>query len=167
LYIFLLCSVIIVIDNHYQYKMTHSNTDSIQNEWEKQLKLAGCRVTKPRREILRVIAESSHPLTPVEIYDRARENIPGLGLMTVYRTIEKMESLHLIDRIHNLGQCQSLFRGTIGHQHLLTCTGCGASVYFDGLESEKQFQEIGRANGYIVSGHWLQLYGTCEQCRKE
>lgn len=147
--------------------MDHLNTASILKEWEQQLKQAGCRLTEPRRAILKVIAASDCPLTPVEIFDRAREKTPKLGLVTVYRTVEKLESLHLIDRIHNLGQCQTIFRGTNGHQHLLTCTSCGDSVYFDGLEAEAQFQDIGQAKGFQVSGHWLQLYGICGQCQKE
>jgi len=147
--------------------MKHSNTVTTLKEWEYQFKQAGNRLTEPRRAILGIIANSNHPLTPIEIFDQARENVPKLGLVTVYRTIEKLESLRLIDRVHNLGQCQSIFRGTPGHQHLLTCTNCGASVHFDGLESEVQFKDIGRANGFHVSGHWLQLYGLCNQCHKK
>lgn len=147
--------------------MGYSNTSAIQDEWERQLQQTGSRLTDPRRAILKVIAASDHPLTPLEIFDQARESEPNLGLVTVYRTIEKLEDLRLVDRIHNLGQCQTIFRGTSGHQHLLTCTKCGSSVYFDGLEAEAQFQDIGISNGFKISGHWLQLYGLCWQCQKE
>lgn len=148
--------------------MKNSKTSQIQKEWEQQLKQTGCRLTNPRRVILKVISESDHPLTPLEIYDLARESEPNLGLVTVYRTIEKLEDMHLVDRIHNLGQCQTIFRGSSGrHQHLLTCTQCGSSVYFDGLEAEAQFKDIGISNGFKVSGHWLQLYGLCQNCQKE
>ena len=147
--------------------MGQSNTITILKEWEHKLKQAGSRLTEPRRVILQVIAASNHPLSPIEIYDLAREKVPKLGLVTVYRTIEKLESLLLIDRVHNLGQCQTIFRGTHKHQHLLTCTNCGDSVYFDGLETEEQFQDIGRAKGFLISGHWLQLYGKCDRCQSE
>jgi len=147
--------------------MEQINAISIQKEWEHKLRKSGRRLTAPRRAILKVISESDHPLTPVEIYDQARSIEPNLGLVTVYRTIEKLENLHLVDRIHHVGQCQTIFRGTSGHQHLLTCTRCGASVYFDGLEAETRFQDIGRSKGFKVSGHWLQVYGLCRQCQKE
>lgn len=146
--------------------MEYSDTGTIQKEWEQQLRQAGSRLTEPRRAILKVISESDHPLTPLEIFDQARESEPNLGLVTVYRTIEKLEDLHLVDRIHNLGQCQAIFRGTSGHQHLLTCTQCGVSVYFEGLEAEEQFQDIGINNRFKISGHWLQLYGLCQLCQK-
>jgi Fur family ferric uptake transcriptional regulator len=146
--------------------MEYPNTGAIQKEWEQQLRQTGSRLTEPRRAILKVISESDHPLTPIEIFDLAREREPNLGLVTVYRTIEKLEHLRLVDRIHNLGQCQTIFRGTNGHQHLLTCTQCGSSVYFDGLEAETQFQDVGLSKGFKISGHWLQLYGLCQQCQK-
>jgi Fe2+ or Zn2+ uptake regulation protein len=147
--------------------MGQTNPNTIQKEWEQQLRQTGSRLTDPRRAILKVISASDHPLTPLEIFDQARELEPNLGLVTVYRTIEKLEDLRLVNRIHNLGQCQTIFRGTSGHQHLLTCTQCGSSVYFDGLEAETQFQDIGLSNGFKISGHWLQLYGFCRRCRKE
>jgi Fe2+ or Zn2+ uptake regulation protein len=81
--------------------MTYSSPVSIQKEWETQLEHGRCRLTKLRKEIIRLIAESGHSLTPVEIYDHTLENGPRMGLMTVYRTMEIMESLHLIDPIHN------------------------------------------------------------------
>jgi Fe2+ or Zn2+ uptake regulation protein len=135
--------------------------------WEAELARGGCRITRPRRVILEVIASSERPLTPAEIYDKARARSSGIGLVTVYRTVEKLQALQLVDRVHDLGQCQTIFRGTLGHQHLMVCTRCGHSTYFDGLEIEKEFSAIGRALGFEVTDHWLQLSGLCQDCRKK
>ena len=154
--------MIIIINNI----MNDTNISILQKEWEQHIGQSGSRLTGPRRAILKVISESDHPLTPLEIFDLARSSEPRLGLVTVYRTIEILEDLHLVDRIHNFGGCQTIFRGTNGHQHLLTCTQCGRSVYFDGLEAESQFQDICTSNGFQISGHWLQLYGLCHKCQE-
>jgi Fur family ferric uptake transcriptional regulator len=138
----------------------------ISQKWEILLSQAGYRITQPRRAILDIIAESCRPLTPVEIYDLARTRSSGIGLVTVYRTIEKLEELHLVDHVHHLGECQTVFRSSDHHQHLLICTNCGTSCYFDGLEVEEQFNQIGQQLGYEVTGHWLQLAGLCEDCQK-
>ena len=143
------------------------NTSNTTNNWESKLSHNGYRVTRPRHVILNIIAASNRPLTPLDIFDQARSVIPNIGLVTVYRTIEKLEELKLIDRIHHLGQCQTVFRGTHGHQHLLVCTECGSSAYFDGLDAEKQFIVIGKNHGYQVTGHWLQLSGLCQECQKK
>jgi len=136
------------------------------NSWENELSQNGCRITRPRKVILDIIAASSRPVTPLEIFDQARTVMPNIGLVTVYRTVEKLEELKLVDRVHNIGQCQTVFRGTRGHQHLLVCTNCGSSAYFDGLETENQFADIGKSHGYQVTGHWLQLSGLCPECQK-
>lgn len=135
--------------------------------WESELSRSGYRITGPRRVILNIIAASNRPLTPMKIFDQARTVMPNIGLVTVYRTVEKLEELKLIDRVHHLGQCQTVFRGTRGHQHLLVCTGCGRSAYFDGLEAEEQFSVIGKNHGYQITGHWLQLSGLCLDCQKK
>ncbi len=144
-------------------KKIHYSTSKV---WENQLSQKGYRITKPRRAILDIIAESPCPLTPLDIYDKARENNPKIGLVTVYRTIEKLEELKLISHVHHLGECQKVFRSSNGHQHLIICTNCGSSCYFDGLDVEEKFEEIGRQLGYKITGHWLQLAGLCEECQK-
>jgi len=147
--------------------MRNHKSKKIMQEWEDRLSDHGYRVTSPRRVILDILAESCRPLTPLEVYDRAREKSPKIGLVTIYRTIEKMEELHLIDRVHDHSQCQTVFRATHGHQHLLICSDCGLSAYFDGLEMEDQFEGIGQSYGFQVTGHWLQLNGVCPDCQKQ
>ncbi len=138
----------------------------ISKDWENQLSKEGYRITKPRQAILDIIAESPCPLTPIEIFDKARESHPTIGLVTVYCTIEKLEELELVNHVHHLGECQKVFRSSKEHQHLLTCTNCGSSCYFDGLDVEETFNEIGRQFGYRISDHWLQLAGLCKECQK-
>jgi Fur family transcriptional regulator, ferric uptake regulator len=147
--------------------MENKKRNPISKEWENRLSREGYRITTPRRTILDIIAESPRPLTPLQIYDKARESHPSIGLVTIYRTIEKLEELNLIEHIHHLGECQTVFRSSSEHQHLLICTNCGSSCYFDGLDVEETFKEIGRQHGYEITGHWLQLAGLCEECQQE
>ncbi|BBB49797.1 Fur family transcriptional regulator [Pelolinea submarina] len=146
--------------------MEKKNRTSLSQKWENQLSQAGYRITQPRRAILDIIAETERPLTPVEIFDLAGAQSAGIGLVTVYRTIEKLEELHLVEHVHHLGDCQTVFRCSEQHQHLLICTKCGSSYYFDGLEVEEQFNQIGKKFGYRITEHWLQLAGLCEECQK-
>ena len=135
-------------------------------EWEQALSRSGSRITQPRRIILDVIARSPRPLTPIEVYDQARTLEATIGLVTVYRTIEKLVQLKLVDRVHQSDHCQTIFRATQTHRHLLVCSQCGTSTYFDGLDVEAKFESIGQALGYQVTHHWLQLEGLCKQCQK-
>lgn len=147
--------------------MKKSERNILSINWENLLSQAGYRITQPRRAILDIIAETERPLTPVEIFDLARAESSGIGLVTVYRTIEKLEELHLVEHVHHLGDCQTVFRSSEQHQHLLICTQCGSSRYFNGLEVEEQFKQISRQFGYQLTDHWLQLAGLCEECQKK
>ena len=147
--------------------MDKNTRNPISLSWEKQLSQQGYRITKPRRAILDIIAESSCPLSPLAIYDLVRESNPGIGLVTVYRTLEKLEELNLVTHVHHMNDCQTVFRNSPKHQHLLICTNCGRSCYFDGLDTEEQFKQIGEKLGYSVTGHWLQLAGLCNECKEK
>jgi len=147
--------------------MKHTNdTDTIISDWEQALSQSGLRLTRSRRAILGIIASSHRPLTPIEIYDQARASQPSIGLVTVYRTIERLAELNLVERVHQSSHCQTIFRATQAHRHLIICSRCGDSVYFDGLDVEESFSQIGESLGYRVTNHWLQLEGLCPKCRE-
>lgn len=145
----------------------NTHFSEISQGWQNKLSDSGCRMTRPRRVILDIIAKSGRPLTPLEVHQQAQAGSPSIGLVTVYRTIDKLEELGLVERVHHTNQCQTVFRGSSGHKHLLTCAACGQSVYFDGLEMENEFQSIAEASGYQMTGHWLQLSGLCPNCRTQ
>jgi len=135
--------------------------------WEDTFRRSGCRLTRPRRAILQVIAASSHPLTPGEVYNQARALNTSIGLVTVYRTINRLAELNLIERVHQSEHCQTIFRGTQEHRHLLMCNACGDSIYFDSLDIEEKLGDIGQSYGYQVTHHWLQLEGLCQNCQNK
>lgn len=137
------------------------NTES----WLAQLQSTGCRLTGARRAVVEVMESSDRALTPVEVFDAARQRDPRLGLVTVYRTLEKLEQLGLIQRVHQSRDCQAFLKAGIGHQHLLLCERCGRAVLFDGDDLEALFSRVGEQTGFAIKSHWLQLYGLCRECQ--
>ena len=131
----------------------------------------GIKVTEQRIRIL--LALSSCPekhLTAEEIYEIVKTDFPEIGLATVYRTIQLLSDLHLVDRI-NLDD--GFVRYEIGnvdtkemkhHHHHLICRECGKVISFqdDLLEGlEKKIQET---TGFFVMDHEVKLYGICIEC---
>ena len=137
---------------------------AIEN-WLTQLQDNGYRLTGARRAVVEIIATSQRALTPVEVYDAARDQYPALGLVTVYRTLEKLEELGLIQRVHQPQGCQAFITAGKGHQHLLLCSKCGRTMLFDGDDLEQFIKSVARKTGYQINEHWLQLFGLCENCR--
>ena len=133
--------------------------------WLAQLQENGYRLTDARRAVVEIVASSKRALTPVEVYDAARAKYPELGLVSVYRTLEKLEELKLIQRVHQPKGCQAFVSAGIGHQHLLLCNKCGRTTLFEGDDLETFIQSVARKTGYQVSEHWFQLFGLCPNCK--
>ncbi len=133
--------------------------------WLAQLQTNGYRLTGPRRAVAEIVAASRRALNPNQIFDLARMRYPALGLVTVYRTLEKLEALRLVQRVHQPDGCHGYLPATTGHQHLLLCQKCGEAEYFSGDDLEALIANLSRQSGYVIQEHWLQLFGLCENCR--
>lgn len=136
-----------------------------QHPWLTQLNEQGYRLTEARRAVVETMAKSTQALTPIEVYDMARENHPFLGLVTVYRTLEALEKQGLIQRVHQPQGCQAFITAPVGHSHLLLCKQCGQAISFEGDDLENLIQSIASRTGYQVTEHWLQLFGLCPNCK--
>lgn len=135
--------------------------------WLEQLQANGYRLTAPRQVVVEIIASSQRVLSPLDVYDLARNRAPGLGLVTVYRTMEKLEQLGLLQRVHQPSGCQGFIAAFIGHQHLLICQSCGRVEYFEGQHErlDAMINELEKNSGYCIGEHWLQLFGLCATCK--
>jgi Fur family transcriptional regulator, ferric uptake regulator len=133
--------------------------------WLTQLQENGYRLTGARRAVIDVIQKSRQALTPVQVFDRARKKYRELGLVSVYRTLEKLEELGLVQRVHQPQGCQAFVTAGEGHQHLLLCQRCGTVILFEGDDLEGLINSIARRTGYQIKDHWLQLFGLCENCK--
>jgi Fe2+ or Zn2+ uptake regulation protein len=133
--------------------------------WLEQLRDNGYRITAARRAVVETVQTATRALTPIEVYGLARKKDRALGLVTVYRTLEKLEELHLIQRVHQPMGCQAFISAGHGHQHLLLCQGCGQVEFFEGDDLDALMRSIAKKTGYQIKEHWLQLFGLCANCR--
>jgi Fur family transcriptional regulator, ferric uptake regulator len=133
--------------------------------WLTQLQENGYRLTAARRAVVEIVQNSTRALTPVEVFDMARKKYRALGLVSVYRTLEKLEELHLIQRVHQPQGCQAFISERGRHEHLLLCQNCGRVAFFEGDDLDTLIQTISQKTGYQIREHWLQLFGLCQTCQ--
>jgi Fe2+ or Zn2+ uptake regulation protein len=133
--------------------------------WLTQLQENGYRLTEARRAVVDTVAGTNRVLTPLEVFDLARTMYPALGLVTVYRTLEKLEELHLIQRVHQPQGCQAFTAASQAHQHLLLCKKCGRVKFFEGDDLDPLIAALAKKTGYQIQEHWLQLFGLCQDCK--
>ncbi|HNR45927.1 MAG TPA: Fur family transcriptional regulator [Anaerolineaceae bacterium] len=135
------------------------------DEWMNLLQASGYRQTHARRAIVEILLAAECALEPMEIFEAGRRQAPRLGLVTVYRTLEKLEELGLAQRVHQPQGCNRYLRAPQGHEHLIICTHCGRAVYFQGDELDAFFGRVAEQSGFTVEDHWLQLFGRCARCQ--
>lgn len=136
-------------------------------EWEERLSAAGYRLTAARRAVMQVLLLATAPLSPQELHTRGRAIHPALGLVSVYRTLDLLEELELVRRVHLADGCHGYLPASPGHRHALLCRGCGQAVEFPGSEDlSALIAEVQRSTGYQIEEHLLQLIGLCPACHK-
>jgi Fe2+ or Zn2+ uptake regulation protein len=133
--------------------------------WLTQLQTNGYRLTNARKAVVETVVATTSALNPLEVYEQAKSTCPSLGLVTVYRTLEKLEELNLIQRVHQPGGCNAYLPHADGHQHLIICQQCGKAMYFEGDNLEAFFERVAGEHGFTVREHWLQLFGVCAECK--
>jgi Fe2+ or Zn2+ uptake regulation protein len=136
------------------------------NDWLRKFKKSGYRLTGPRYFVVEILAQSDKALTAQDIFCLAQPAYPSLGLVSVYRTLEKLELLDLIQRVHRSDNCHAFIAAPDGHEHLLVCRECGRVSFFQGDDLKTLVDEVERESGYRVHEHWLQLIGICASCQK-
>jgi Fur family ferric uptake transcriptional regulator len=133
--------------------------------WFECLQANGYRLTSPRKAVVEIIVNSQRLLSPMEVFELARAHYPRLGLVTVYRTCEKLEELGLIQRVHQSSGCHAFIAAAPGHQHPIICQDCGRVEFIDGDKLDGLVNPLGLEVGYEITEHWLQFFGICSDCR--
>ena len=137
------------------------------------LREKGLKVTSQRLMVLNILsAHGDEHLTVEEIYDLAKEESPEIGLATIYRTVQVLLELHVIEKVtFDDGFARYELNGEetgSGHRHHhAICTQCGKvySLETDLLDTlEKQVFE---SLGFVVTDHEVKLYGLCSACRRK
>ena len=147
-----------------------------QEKFKEMLKEKGLKVTNQRLLVLQVLAEhGDEHMTAEDIFELVREDYPEIGLATIYRTVQLLLDMQLVDRImlddgcvrYEIGDFLDEQEGHRHHHHHLICTECGSVSAFrdDLLEDLEAYIE--KKTGFQVTDHELKFYGVCRKCREK
>lgn len=124
---------------------------------------AGFRSGGGRRQVVELLGGERCALTALEI-DR---QLPEVGRATVYRALEQLEGLGLIQRVDVKGDAAGFERVDSGghHHHHIVCEQCGRVVAFEDEGLEKAILALAERPDFDVSSHDVTLRGACVACR--
>jgi Fur family ferric uptake transcriptional regulator len=139
---------------------------------ETRLARAGYRATLPRRAVLEQIAARRESFTASDLLESVTRAAPEVGRATVFRTLDLLVELGVLQRIHtevggNWGHRYMLCALGDTHHHHLVCTGCGQVTDFSGCMVESVVSRLEDQTSFRVEGHRLELYGQCKGCQEE
>jgi Fur family ferric uptake transcriptional regulator len=124
----------------------------------------GVRATRQRAAIWALLEKLDEFRSAQELHDELRKRGLGIGLTTVYRTLQKMATAGVVDTLRT-DTGESLYRRcSDDHHHHLVCRACGATVEVQGHHVETWADEVAREHGYSDISHTIEIFGLCAQC---
>ena len=120
-----------------------------------------------RRTVVEFLGRQSCCVSAQEIHDGIRESGVRVGMASVYRVVDGLDSLGLVQRI-DLGDGVSRFEPAdpLGdHHHHLVCDDCGKVEPFEDSSLESALERVAGGRGYAMAGHDVVLRGACGTCR--
>ncbi|HTT93150.1 MAG TPA: Fur family transcriptional regulator [Solirubrobacterales bacterium] len=127
---------------------------------------AGYRRGGARAAVIDALAAQECAITALELEDLLRRRDAGVGRASIYRALEQLEQLGLLQRIE-------VCRGTAGyeriepdgeHHHHAICRSCGRLIPFEDNSLEQAIEKVAGRISFDVSEHDVVLRGLCESC---
>lgn len=132
------------------------------------LTASGHRKGGARNAVVELLAQQSCALTAQEIDDRLRAGGRTVGRASVYRILELLTELKLVQRI-DVGQGIARYERHEpdgDHHHHLVCDSCGTIEPFEDPSLEQAIEQVSRRLAFAVGEHDVVLHGACSDCRE-
>ncbi|MCW2550894.1 MAG: zur [Mycobacterium sp.] len=122
------------------------------------------RSTRQRAAISALLENVEEFRSAQELHDELRRRGEGIGLTTVYRTLQAMASAGLLDTLRT-DTGESVYRRcSQHHHHHLVCRDCGTTVEVEDGAAEAWATEIAAQHGFSDVSHTIEIFGVCAGC---
>ncbi len=119
-----------------------------------------------RKALLELLDTQACALSATEIEDTLREQQRPIARASIYRILDELERLHLVQKLQ-VGQAKARYepvRTGHGHHHHLVCDNCGTIAPFTDPELETAIRKLSRRIPMRVAEHEIVLHGACQDC---
>ena len=132
-------------------------------QWQAALRARGYRLTPQRQLVLEAVGELGHG-TPEEIVTAVRRTASGVNISTVYRTLELLEELGLVQHAH-LGHGAPTYSVTGPDDHVhLVCRDCEGVEEVPTALVADVVARLSTEHGFAVDVSHFALFGRCRAC---
>ena len=124
------------------------------------------RLTESRLAVLEALERTEGAALNVQqILERAQQRCATLGKATVYRTLECIEMLGVVRRVHDQNGCHRYVASSHQGQPLLVCTHCGCVQMAPPVLLEEVNRLLQETCGYLLEAAAFQFAVVCPNCR--
>ena len=128
------------------------------------LRKRGYKATPQRVAICLLALHSRDHPTAQRIYREVKEIQPTVSLATVYKALQILTELGLIQEL-DFPKIQARFDSYVEPHINLVCLRCGNIKDFDDPTARERVTRIAAAAEFTRTGQRLDIYGVCKACR--
>jgi Fur family ferric uptake transcriptional regulator len=122
------------------------------------------RVTPQRAIIFEAIENLEGHITAEDIFKEVQQANPYISLATVYRTLELLQDLKLINQ-SDFGRSQTYFAlRNHGPHHHLVCIECGSIEEFEDDLLEPLRTRLKQQFNFQADTEHISIFGLCKIC---
>lgn len=132
------------------------------------IKTRGLRQSGQRDRVVETFLSQKGHISAEELLSQVRIKDKRVGLTTIYRTLKLLTQCGLaVERKFNR-QISTFEPARLGqhHDHLI-CLECGRITEFENKNIEILQEDVARKQGFFITHHVLELYGTCGECSQK
>jgi len=123
-------------------------------------------MTSQRLAILHVLRHAGTHLSPQEVYQQARRDLPGLTEPTVYRTLDFLAQ-NGFARPAQTGNGHLRYQIAGDDHHHVVCRMCGDEVEIEHTLLENLYRELESTSGYLRIDSHITFFGVCPKCQRK
>jgi Fur family transcriptional regulator, ferric uptake regulator len=146
--------------------MAQEQTESWAGRAQRVLAESKRHTGAARRTLVELLDSQSCALSAVEIEDALRERERPIGRASIYRILDELERLHLVQKVQ-VGQAMARYepiRDHNEHHHHLVCDSCGVVLPFSDPGLENAIKALSARVPIDVTEHEIVLHGACHDC---
>lgn len=129
------------------------------------LRNKGYKATTQRIAICRSALDSREHPTAQKIYREVKRLHPTVSLATVYKTLQVLRGLHLVQEL-TFAQGETRFDSNVAPHFNAVCLRCGSVSDVEDRLAREVVARVASRSRFTLIGQRLDIYGICEQCAK-
>jgi Fur family transcriptional regulator, ferric uptake regulator len=122
------------------------------------------RATRQRAAVSALLDRLDDFRSAQEIHEELRRAGEGIGLTTVYRTLQGLADAGEVDVLRTDSGESVYRRCSTHHHHHLVCRSCARTIEVEGPAVERWAERIAAEHNFHDISHTVEIFGACGDC---